>query len=62
MDITYLNENVVFGGVIVGHFGHFILESMGRLWYLLKHDTLNTRIVFTTVLGQKNGFGIFLGF
>lgn len=52
-EIIYRDECVIFGGVLVGHFGHFILESMGRLWYVLQNDKLETKIVFTMILEAK---------
>ncbi len=54
--LQFVDEEVIFGGVLVGHFGHFILECMARFWYLLEHPEDQRRIVFTTVLGQKNWF------
>lgn len=29
-----LNENFVYGGVIIPHWGHFLLETLARTWYL----------------------------
>jgi len=34
-ELTYLDEDVIFGGVLMGDFGHFILECFTRLWYVL---------------------------
>lgn len=41
--VDYVQERVVFGGYIVDHFGHFILESLSRLWALRE---CNLRIVW----------------
>jgi hypothetical protein len=49
-DILYRDEDVVFGGILIGHFGHFILECLGRLWYVLQHKEQHKRIVFLTEL------------
>lgn len=54
--VKYCDEVVIFGGILVGHFGHFILESMGRLWYYIQNPDLPYKIVFTTVLEQKEWF------
>ncbi|MBQ3443829.1 MAG: hypothetical protein IJG33_11350 [Selenomonadaceae bacterium] len=35
-DITYLDEDVIYGGAPVGHFGHFITECWNRLWFILQ--------------------------
>ncbi|MBQ7478364.1 MAG: glycosyltransferase family 61 protein [Selenomonadaceae bacterium] len=34
-DITDVNEDIVYGGVLINHFGHFLLECFGRMWYML---------------------------
>ena len=33
--ITYFDEDVIFGGALMGHFGHFMVECWTRLWYVL---------------------------
>lgn len=48
-EITYLDEDVIFGGVLIGHFGHFILECLSRLWYVLLSPS-NSKVLF--VLGR----------
>lgn len=48
--LAYVDKEVIFGGVLIGHFGHFILECLGRLWYILKHDTQDKPLVFLTEL------------
>lgn len=53
---TYMDEDVIFGGVLIGHFGHFLLEGMGRFWYFLQHETSDKKIIFCTVLGWKDWF------
>ena len=49
-EITYLDEDVIFGGTLMGHFGHFILESLSRIWYALqasRTDSLsNAEVLF----------------
>lgn len=49
-ELTYLDEDVIFGGTLMGHFGHFILESLSRIWYALQAshtDSLsNAKILF----------------
>ncbi len=32
-----IEETVIFGGVAVTHFGHFLLDGMTRLWYYLQN-------------------------
>ncbi len=44
-EIKYYDEEIIFGGVIISTFGHFILESLSRLWYLVENKS-NYRIAF----------------
>lgn len=39
-DLPILDVEVLYGGVLLNHFGHFMLESLGRLW---AYDTLRCR-------------------
>ncbi len=49
-DIAYEDKDVIFGGILIGHFGHFILECLGRLWYVLERDEKQKPLVFLTEL------------
>ena len=40
------SETVVFGGVIFNHFGHFLLESLSRMWWLIENPTCMHKFVF----------------
>ena len=40
------SEEVIFGGVVLDHFGHFLVESMSRLWYVLENRGQGKKIVF----------------
>lgn len=44
--IQKINESVIFGGVLMGHFGHFLIESLTRLWYLIENPNDLRKIVF----------------
>lgn len=44
--IQYLAGTHSFGGVFFGHFGHFITESMGRLWTLSESDLSFESVVY----------------
>lgn len=35
--IQKINETVVFGGVLINHFGNLVLESLSRIWYWLEN-------------------------
>ena len=45
-DLKYENEEVIFGGVLIKHFGHAILEDLARLWYVVKNKKDKRRIAF----------------
>lgn len=49
-ELDYVDKEVIFGGILIGHFGHFILESLGRLWYVLEQADSVKSIVFLTEL------------
>ena len=50
-EVINLDEDVIFGGSLVGQFGHFIIESWSRLWYVIQHPELNSKILFITTFG-----------
>jgi hypothetical protein len=43
--VLYADEEVVFGGFFHSHFGHFLTESLSRLWYFLDRKDDARRIV-----------------
>lgn len=45
-EIDHLDETVIFGGDLNDHFGHFIQDTMARLWYLVKHKDEQRRVAF----------------
>lgn len=46
--IIQLDEDVIFGGSLIGHFGHFISECWTRLWYVIQHPERKEKILFIT--------------
>lgn len=38
--IEKVDEDVIHGGVVVGHFGHFLTECFIRLWYIVQHPEI----------------------
>ncbi len=48
--LAYVDKDVIFGGILIGHFGHFILESLGRLWYVAGQAASVKPLVFLTEL------------
>lgn len=45
-EVTQLPGTWMFGGILYGHFGHFILESMARVWGLGHADNVQG-VIFT---------------
>ena len=46
--IPYIDETVIYCGMLILHYGHFLLQSTARLYYCLKHPELNWRLCFVT--------------
>lgn len=47
--IEYNNETVIYGNFFYKHWGHFIIDIVSRLWYLLEYND-KLKVVFTTML------------
>lgn len=52
-NVPYRNEKVVFCGYLYQHWGHFLVESVSRLWYFLKNDPTVDKYVFILDLAQE---------
>ena len=50
--IVKIDEDVIFGGLLGEHFGHFLTECFCRLWYVLQNPDSNSKIVFVTTLAK----------
>lgn len=35
-----VRQTVIYGGTLIAHYGHFLTESISRLWYALEHPSL----------------------
>lgn len=46
-------RTVVYGGILYDHFGHSLVESLNRLWYVLERDGEETPVVFFTESGRS---------
>lgn len=51
-EIEKRDETVVYCGLFVKHWGHFLVEVVSRLWYFLEQDNGNLKYVF--VVEEKN--------
>ena len=47
--IEQSDESVIFCGLVWGHFGHVMVESFCRMWYVLQHPENHDRLVFLHV-------------
>lgn len=56
--IEVVDEKVIFGGVLIGHFGHMILECFSRMWYYLETKS-DLKIAFIVILERKAWFDQF---
>lgn len=57
--VKRIDEAVIFGGVLIGHFGHAILECLSRLWFVAENSPTE-RIAFLPT-GKAEG-GAFTSF
>ena len=55
-ELDYIDETVVFGGVVYHHFGDTLSQSANRLWYLADHPDLPFRYVFVLRPGFDSWF------
>ncbi len=51
--LVYSKRAVVYCGRMIGHWGHFLLETITRLWFYLKYDTPELLYVFTVSEGSE---------
>ena len=47
-EIVQFDEDVIFGGFIASHFGHFLMECLCRLWYVIEHPEIKSKVLFVT--------------
>ena len=57
---AYREETVIYGGVLFGHFGHFILDALARLWYFAEHPDTTYKFVFLKIPTDTIKFTKFL--
>lgn len=51
-NVHYIDEEVIYFNFYLSQWGHYLLDVIGRLWYIIKHPEY--RIVYTTDLNGKN--------
>ncbi|MBT7081621.1 MAG: excinuclease ABC subunit UvrA, partial [Chloroflexi bacterium] len=50
---------VVFLGVLSGHYGHFILEGLSRLWYFLNPENVHLKAVYVSEVSNNKFINFF---
>ncbi|MBR4151803.1 MAG: DUF563 domain-containing protein [Selenomonadaceae bacterium] len=45
-EIIQLDEDVIYGGAFIGHFGHFFTEFLCRLWYVVQNPDSKLKVLF----------------
>lgn len=45
-EVEYCDEEVIYGGILIGFFGHTLTECTSRLWWILENSTNTDKIVF----------------
>ena len=51
--IEHSDEEVIFGGGLTCHFGHFVSESLSRMWYLIENPRVRRKYAFLNLHGWK---------
>jgi len=51
-NVKYIDEEVVYFNFYLSQWGHYLLDVIGRLWYIIKHK--KCKIIYTTDLGGNN--------
>ena len=47
------NDNVVYGGVLAGAWGHMLVDATSRLWFVREARKRGLKVVFLIIPGQK---------
>ncbi len=55
LNSEYRDARVVYGGYFVHHWGHFLLDTVPRLWYCFENDAQVDKYVFMVNLGEDTG-------
>ena len=58
-DEEYLDDTVVYFGVFFNHWGHFLVDLIGRMWYCIQHQISEIKVAY---LGEEDPKGNFLEF
>lgn len=53
-NVEYIDEKVIYLNHFMKHWGHYLIDVIGRLWYVLKNDISEYKIVYSSELGKEN--------
>lgn len=45
-DAIFIDETIIYGGMLIDIFGHILTEAFSRLWYVLEHEDKKNRVAF----------------
>ena len=52
-ELEQSSDEVIFGGILVCHFGHFLTDCLARMWYAIEHPDDRRRFVFLMLKTSK---------
>ena len=55
-ELEYKDISVIFGGVFIKFFGHFLSECMSRLWWILENESASSMPIAILSLNGEVGF------
>lgn len=55
-DLEFRDESVIFGGVVMRHFGHMLCDGTTRLWYPATHPEDRRKVIFVMYPREKEPF------
>lgn len=55
-DLEFRDESVIFGGVLMRHFGHMLCDGTTRLWYPATHPEDRRKVVFVMYPREKEPY------
>lgn len=54
--VTERDETVIYGGVLINHFGHMLVDCLSRMWYFAKNPDTPHKFVFLMMTEQYRFF------
>ncbi len=53
-NVEVSDNKVIYLNAFIHHWGHFLIDVIGRLWYILKNDINDYKIVYTCIKGKED--------